>query len=124
MPDHPDRWVQPNGLSDLSAAVDEIYHLRAMLADEARIISALLDYRSFPKSRREIAQRQIERMKAAACGVLGGFERVGSEYTRKSSLSWAGADECLTNSQWAEQRGLRPIGPDTPPTPTDPHTEE
>lgn len=105
----PVRWEQSNGISDLSAAVDEIYVLRAMLADEARIIEAHLSYKTFPKSRREIAERQIARMRAVARGETEGLERVAGSGSRKAALRWAGADECLTNAQWAEQRGLRRV---------------
>lgn len=45
------RWRTHTGLSDLSVALDEIYLLRAVLADEADIIEAHLDYKTFPKTR-------------------------------------------------------------------------
>ncbi len=55
-------------LAHYSAALDEIYRLRTALAYEAEAIAAHLSYATFPKSRREIAEKQIERMHAAAAG--------------------------------------------------------
>lgn len=99
------RWKHPEkGYSDLSVAVDEIYALRAMLADEADIIDAHLGYKTFPKRRREIALEQIERMKTAAAGRYQEARRTG--FRAGLALRRMGVPDSLTNSQWAEQRGL------------------
>ncbi len=58
--------VDEDLLGHYSAALDEIYALRAALAVEARTTEVHLEYRSFPKSRRAIAEQQIARMRAAA----------------------------------------------------------
>lgn len=98
------RWQDPRGISDLSIAIDEIYFLRAMLADEAGIIEAHLTYKTFPKTRRKYAEAQIERMKRAAAGDLEGARR--EKFDSNMALRRIGVDECLTNDQWVEQRGL------------------
>ena len=99
------RWCDAKGISDLSVAVDEIYALRARLAEEASIIEAHLTYKTFPRGRRNAAEDQIERMRMAARGDYPGATYKGGRFARHS-LRDAGADECLTNHDWAEQRGL------------------
>lgn len=89
--------------SPLSAAIEEIYLLRAILADEAAIVEAHLSYRTFPKTRRPYAEAQVERMRHAARG--GMYEAVRGKFNAKRALRTAGADECLTNHQWLAQRG-------------------
>lgn len=103
------RWMQPNGLSDLSAAVDEIYFLRALLADESGIIEAHLSLKTFPKSRRRFAEEQVERMGRVARGEM--YTAARENFNQKLALKRLGADDCLTNQQWAEQRGLTPTNP-------------
>lgn len=53
-------------LAHYSAALDEIFRLRTALAYEAGVLEAHLGLATFPKSRREIAEGQIERMREAA----------------------------------------------------------
>lgn len=98
------RWAQPNGLSDLSAAVDEIYFLRALIADEAAIIEAHLDYKTFPKTRRAIAEQQVERLRRVARGEMWTATR--DKFDQHRALRTADADTFLTNAMWAKQRGL------------------
>lgn len=109
------RYVQQKDgyrFSDLSVAVDEIYALRAMLADEASIIEAHLGYKTFPKTRRAFAEAQVERMRQAARGDYEGAAR-RENGDPKRALKQAGADECLSNHQWAEQRGLVEVKEDS-----------
>ena len=98
------RWRDDNGISDLSVAVDEIYFLRALLADEADILRAHLELKTFPKSRRKFAEEQVERMRLAAAGDLEASRRPNSSSTK--AFRYWGIDDTLTNGQWAEQRGL------------------
>lgn len=100
------RWEDDRGISDLSIALDEIYFLRAMLADEAGIIEAHLGYKTFPKTRRKYAEAQIERMKKAAAGDMQGARR--EKFNSDLALIRIGVDPTLTNFMWAEQRGLKP----------------
>ena len=100
------RWKHPKGWSDLEAAVDEIYFLRSVLADEAAIIEAHLGYKTFPKTRRGIAEAQVVRMRRMAAGEMWAATR--EKFNQKRALRSAGVDDCLTNDQWAEQRGLKP----------------
>lgn len=95
-------------LANYSYAIDEIYQLRALLADEAAIIEAHLDLKTFPKSRREIAEKQIERMRAAARGETPEYR---DRWSPSRALKSAGADDGLLNWQWEMQRGLRDVAP-------------
>lgn len=83
----------------LSAALDEIYSLRLLCAYEAEVISAHLDYKTFPKSRRRIAEKQINRLIRAAEGEAERIANSELPFTRylrdKVSL--------LTTSQWREE---------------------
>ena len=54
--------------SKYSEALDEIWALRALMAYEARVRDADLELKSFPKSRREIAEQAVERMRRCAAG--------------------------------------------------------
>lgn len=51
--------------------VDEIYFLRCAFAYEAAQIPAYLAFKSFPKSRRDVAENQMERFRLAAAGSAG-----------------------------------------------------
>lgn len=99
------RWHDDLGISDLSNAIDEIYFLRAIIADEADIIEAHLDFKTFPKTRRPLAQAQIERMRRIARGDL--YPAAREKFDPDRALRGAGADDCLTNAMWAESRGLK-----------------
>lgn len=51
------------------AALDEVFRLRTALQYEARVVEAHYEsLKSFPKSRRPIAEQQVERMRQAASG--------------------------------------------------------
>lgn len=108
------RWkTRDLGISDLSVALDEIYFLRALLADEAGIIEAHLGYKTFPKSRREIAEEQVRRMKAAASGDMKTSRR--EKFNPHLALKRIGVDPLLTNHQWAAQRNLIPVDEEVQP---------
>lgn len=96
--------------SDLSAAIDEIYFLRAVIADEAGIIEAHLDYKTFPKTRRKIADEQIARMKRIAGGEMYAASR--DRFDQSLALRRIGVPDLLTNYQWLEQRNRLPIDDD------------
>jgi hypothetical protein len=99
------RWTDSRGISDLSVAIDEIYFLRSLIADEAAIIEAHLGYKTFPKTRRPYAEAQVERMRRIARGEMWSATR--KDFNQKRALRTADADDGLTNAQWAEQRNLR-----------------
>jgi hypothetical protein len=99
------RWTDERGISDLSIAIDEIYFLRAILADEAAIMDAHLSYKTFPKSRRKIAEAQVERLRRIALGEMWSATR--EKFDQGRALNHIGAPVNLTNHQWAEQRGLK-----------------
>lgn len=83
-----------------SAALDEIYRLRAALAYEARTIEAHLLLATFPKSRRPHAEQQITRMRAAVVGDTGTAYQHVDTYQRQQLLRDAGGTGGLTRGQW------------------------
>lgn len=91
-------------LTSYSMALDEIYLLRAILADEARILDEHLDFKTFPLSRRRIAERQIIRMRGMAAGLFE--ENCRDDFSPKDALRSADVDDCMTRTQWEQQRGL------------------
>ena len=101
------RWTDGEGITDLSVAIDEIYFLKALLADEAGILDAHLGYATFPKSRRTIGEASVERMMRAARGEGRAVSREG--FDARLALMRADAPQTLTNASWAAQRGLVPI---------------
>ena len=87
----------------LSAALDEIYALRVICAYEEGVVKTYTEYKSFPKSRRDVADKQMRRLRAA---VAGEAQRVANHelpFTRwlrdKVGL--------LTVAQWAEEVDAR-----------------
>jgi hypothetical protein len=89
-------------LGHYSDALDEIYRLRQLLAYEAQCVSATLEMKTFPKSRRDVHERQIERMRAAARGEAEVRMAGMSNTVLRYCLRDAGAAETLTRSQWEE----------------------
>lgn len=87
-----------------SLALDEVYRLRGLLAYYARVTEAHLDYKTFPKSRREIAERQIENMRRAARGEAWRITYELPSHEPKRSLREAGASETLTRYEFEEQQ--------------------
>jgi hypothetical protein len=53
-------------MAHYSRALDEIHRLRGLLVYESLVLQVHLDYKSFPKSRRKIAEEQIACMGQAA----------------------------------------------------------
>ena len=99
-----------------SAALDEIYRLRTLLAWEADVLAATAGYRSFPKSRQEIAQQSIARMRAAARGEAAAQVLAESNTAVRYARDEAGMAQLMTRAQWEEQRfshedWVRPSGP-------------
>lgn len=86
-----------------SAALDEIYRLRRALAYEARVVETYLDYKSFPKTRRGVAEEQIKRMRAS---VIGGSESAYGGVHHRSLDVEAGelGFDTLTRWEWENKR--------------------
>lgn len=80
------------------AALDEIYRLRVLLAHEAQIQGGHLMYKSFPKSRRDVAEHSIERMRRAARGQS--VDATARITHPKAYLRLAGAPDTLTRTEW------------------------
>lgn len=81
-----------------TAALDEIYRLRVILAHEAQIQEGHLAFASFPKSRRKVAERSIERMREAARGHSKTATVAIPLW--KQALKSAGASETFTRADW------------------------
>lgn len=98
-------------LENYTAALDEIYALRRALAYEARVVEAHLDYKTFPKSRREIAIEQVGRMRLAVkhspwlAYAAQSSRSMDTEYSQVMRKRIG--DATMTRQEWETQRGLR-----------------
>lgn len=95
------RWTDNRGISDLSVAVDDIYDLRALCAHVVAVIDDTLTLKSLSGYR----QNELAEIRTALVAAAKG-EAVPLVGNRKRALRDVGADECLTNDQWAAQRNL------------------
>lgn len=86
-------------LSYYSAALDEIYRLRGAIAYEADVVDAHIGYKTFPKTRRMIALRQMERMREAARGWSRvSYMNMGNDL--RQALRRMDAPETLTRAEF------------------------
>lgn len=93
-------------LAHYSAALDEIHRLRGALLYEARVIEGHLLLAGFPKSRRSIAEQQVERMRAAVRGAAwSAYAGVMGGGTVQGLLIAAGASPTLTRTEWEQTHG-------------------
>ncbi|PWK81665.1 hypothetical protein C8D88_11676 [Lentzea atacamensis] len=83
-----------------SEALDEIWRLRRLLAHEACIIEAHLGLKTFPRSRREIAEQQINRMRRAARGDAKAVHYDIDHRKLNYAMDVAGAPQTLTAAQF------------------------
>ena len=90
------------------AALDEIWWLRQALAYEAQVVEAqTFDIPRLAKCRREILERRVDAMKAAA---RGGVQRAYADKSSthlRSAMRLAGASETLTRVQWEAEVAAR-----------------
>lgn len=94
-------------LAELSAALDEVYLLRALLAREARVAEEHGRLKTFPASRRADLERSIADMRAAAGG--GAREVFADTPVGMISqmLSDAGVKTGLTRGMFAQEQEER-----------------
>ncbi len=86
-----------------SAALDEVFRLRRALAYEAGVVEAHLTLKSFPRSRRPIAETQTFRMRLAARGRAA-IEYAGMPtWSLESGMRDAGAPNSLTRTEWEHE---------------------
>lgn len=86
-----------------SAALDELFRLRLLVAMYADHTEADLTYRTYPKSRRPIVEERVKGLRAAARGETSGV-LAGKDGNRlKRSLQDAGGNPTLTRWQWEEE---------------------
>jgi hypothetical protein len=96
--------MSPEEMRYYSAALDEVYRLRAVLAYESHVLKAHLELKTFPKSRRTIAEDQVARMRATArYGTQGRRHSQDLFCDLKTALSDAGAAETLTRSAFERE---------------------
>jgi hypothetical protein len=90
-------------------ALDEIYALRRALAFEAGVVEAHMTYKSFPKSRRRIAEHQAERMRASARGDVQVQYSGCNAQSLHNAMTKAGASNTFTTASWKAEcdRSLR-----------------
>lgn len=98
----PRRDVVP--LSLLSAALDEIYALRELVAYEAGVREADLTYATYPKGRRDIARDRIQKLRCAARGQVALAIASTPYASLRAALREAGAKETLTRSAWEAEK--------------------
>ena len=83
----------------LSEALNEIYALRTICAYEEGVVQTYTEYKSFPKSRRDVADKQMRRLRAAVAGEAQRVANYELPFTRwlrdKIGL--------LTVAQWSEE---------------------
>lgn len=85
-----------------SAALNEIYQLRAALAHEAKKLRDDLRLNTYPVGARARIMKAIERMRAAARGDSTRTYRA-AKVDNKAALESAGANECFTHHDWKTQ---------------------
>ena len=81
-------------------SLDEIYLLRKAAALEAQELEAHMKFAKFPRSRRAIAQQQVDRLRQAA---MGDTEKAYKEESKKAYAALCLLSEevrTLTRRQW------------------------
>lgn len=86
-------------ITPYSAALDEVFALRGLAAHSAITTKVHLEYKTFPKSRRAIAEAQVERLTLAARGnALGAVAGINT----KPSLRQLDAPTTLTRGAFED----------------------
>lgn len=83
-----------------SEALDEIWRLRRILAHEAYVLEEHLTLKTFPKSRREHAEAQVDRMRASARGEAKDVQNHLDPRALNLAMRIAGAEQTLTAAQF------------------------
>lgn len=89
----------------ISELLDEVYRLRTALAYEALVTRAHLGYKTFPKSRRPFAERQIERMQQGSRGQAFEAYYPISHLVLNTARKEANMPETLTRARWEADHG-------------------
>lgn len=91
----------------LSLALDEVYALRQLVAYEAGVREADLTYKTFPKSRRDIAKDRIQKLRSAARGrAIDVVRDLHKQRDLRYALREAGAPETMTRWEWQKGHGV------------------
>lgn len=89
-----------------SRALDEIWFLRRLCAYTAMAVAADLSMKTFPKSRRSLAEARIEDLRGAARGHAEVAIAGKSSQVMRFAMQEAGAGEMLTADQFEKEKGL------------------
>lgn len=92
-------------MAHYSAALDEIWRLRRLLAYEAGVLEAHLGYKSFPKTRRAFAEQQVARMQDAARGHSDKEAVATHSLSTRHITQGLGMKQTLTCHAWETDRG-------------------
>lgn len=93
----------------LGEALDEIWSLRGAAAFEATVTKDHLALRTFPVSRRKLAEASVARQQQSARGeVLEAYPHKEFNYGMRLGLTDAGADQLLTQGMWTAERPRTP----------------
>jgi hypothetical protein len=87
-------------LDAYSAALDEVYRLRTVLALQAMGQAADLSMKTFPKSRRGWAEKRITECQDAACGQSSRVLAGKDSNVLRAARTHAGVPQTLTREQW------------------------
>lgn len=98
----PEPTEEEQTISDL---LDEVYRLRLALAYEALVTRAHLGYKTFPKTRRAFAERQIERMQQSSRGEAFKAYYPISHLVMDTARREARMPSTLTRAAWEAQHG-------------------
>lgn len=103
MTDYDDAVSRATEIADLlSAALDEIFRLRRAMAYEARVVEAHYEgYKTFPKTRRGIAEEQVARMRLAIKSPLLAYAGTNSRALQREAA--AQGFDFLTAWSWANE---------------------
>lgn len=91
-------------------AIDEIWLLRRALAYEAAATAVHLSYKSFPKSRRQVAEKQMDRMRESARGRVQVAYSGVHPVSLRSAMEAADAPTTFTRHDWELSRARRRSG--------------
>lgn len=89
-------------LDELSRALDEVYRLRTAMAVEAVFLAGHLDYSTLPKTRRQVIEEQLARLRAASRGDRTSHREFDDRQQREAR-DQAGMDHLLTRYMFSQE---------------------
>lgn len=86
----------------MGKALDEIYRLRTAMAIETIFLAGHLNYSTLPKSRRQVIEGQLSRLRAASQGDRTSHQEFDSRQQREARDA-AGMNQCLTRHMFDQE---------------------